>query len=144
MRVWTIGTGDRTAAQLFEPLATSGVEQVLDVRMDKPEGFGGLLGRADLAFLVPRVLDATYAHEPLLAPTEEVLRRLEERGGGWDVYREEMFGLFAGRRIEEVARRCLEPRTVLLCSSPDHAQCHRSLIIDYLSEHWESVEAVHL
>ena len=52
----------------------------------------------------------------------------------------------AERRIETELDRADFEKTpsALLCSEANADECHRSLVVGYLSDRWGDVEAVHL
>ncbi|WP_338012945.1 DUF488 domain-containing protein [Pararhizobium polonicum] len=77
-----------------------------------------------------------YAHQPLLAPTEDILTAFKTEKGDWNSLRHRFMDLMAQRRVET----CLEPGlfagSCLLCSEALPHQCHRQLVCDYLNGKW--------
>jgi uncharacterized protein (DUF488 family) len=145
VEIYTIGFTKRTAADFFGALSRAGIEQLVDVRLNNISQLAGFTKRDDLAFFLGALCGASYVHEPLLAPTQEILDRYRKHGGSWDEYEQEFLDLLKERRIEEViAPSLFEPRTVLLCSEPTPDQCHRRLVVEYLAAQWDDVTAVHL
>jgi hypothetical protein len=105
----------------------------------------GFTKRDDLAFFVAELCHGEYRHEPLLAPTQELLDQYRKGGLPWDQYAEGFLCLLADRRIEDrVDRQLFETPTVLLCSEPTADRCHRRLVVEYLAEKWSGVVARHL
>jgi len=91
------------------------------------------------------ICDADYRHEPLLAPTPEMLERYRKRRASWDEYERQFLRLMEQRRIDEI----LDPAlfaipTVLLCSEPTAERCHRRLVVEFLRARWKDVQPVHL
>ena len=52
--------------------------------------------------------------------------------------------LLAERKIEEKLDKALLAGGCLLCREAEPEQCHRSLVVEYLSRHWDGVEVRHL
>jgi uncharacterized protein YeaO (DUF488 family) len=91
------------------------------------------------------LIGATYEHEPLLAPTQELLDEYKKRKGDWSVYEAAFFDLMESREIETaLAISDFGRHTALLCSEATAEKCHRRLVCDYLGRHWPDVRAVHL
>jgi uncharacterized protein YeaO (DUF488 family) len=98
-----------------------------------------------LAFFLRTICGAEYVHEPRLAPTQALLDAYKKQGGSWADYESRFLSLLSERRIEDVLDRALlAGPTVLLCSEPTPEQCHRRLVLEYLSAKWDHLEIVHL
>ncbi len=90
---------------------------------------------------------AEYVHEPLLAPTQELLDGFKKGKGTWEEYEAGFNELMASRRIETVLPPSFfEGPGVLLCSEATPELCHRRLVVEYLQRAWprESIRAIHL
>ena len=91
------------------------------------------------------ILDADYVHEPLLAPSEELLSGYQKKTISWDAYVPILQGQLAERNIEAALDRAsFDTPTVLLCGEPTAERCHRRLVAEYLAEHWGDLDIVHL
>ncbi len=122
----------------------TGIERLVDVRLNNASRLAGFARRADLPFFLERLCGAEYLHEPRLAPTREILDAYR-KGGGWPDYEKEFLELLRKRRIEETLDRDLfGVPTVLLCSEARAEHCHRRLILEYLGRKWGGILAVHL
>jgi len=134
--VATIGFTRTSAEGFFLRLIEAGVRKVIDVRLHNSSQLAGFAKAGDLGYFLKAIGGIDYAHEPLLAPTEALLRAYRTEKGGWAAYEERFLALMAVRRIE----RHLTPGSLdgacLLCSeaTPDH--CHRRLVVDYLNRRW--------
>jgi uncharacterized protein (DUF488 family) len=145
VEIYTIGFTKKSAAQFFGTLNDAGIEQLVDVRLNNVSQLAGFTKRDALAFFMRSICGAGYVHEPLLAPSQEMLDRYKKHGGSWSEYEIEFLDLMASRHIEhEIDRALFEPRTVLLCSEPTPERCHRRLVVEYLAERWGDVSAMHL
>lgn len=145
MEIYTIGFTKKSAAQFFGALTDAAIERLVDVRLNNVSQLAGFTKRDDLTFFMKSICGADYIHEPLLAPSQDMLDRYKKHGGSWEEYEIEFLDLMASRQIEqEIDRTIFQPRTVLLCSEPTPDRCHRRLVVEYLAERWGDVRAVHL
>lgn len=145
MEIHTIGFTQTTAERFFTRLADARVERLLDVRLNNTSQLAGFAKAQDLPYFARELVGATYEHEPLLAPTQDILDAYKKRKGDWAAYEREFRALMERRRIDEVlSATAFERRTALLCSEAGPEHCHRRLVAEFLAERWPAVEIVHL
>jgi uncharacterized protein (DUF488 family) len=146
MEIFTIGFAQTPAAEFFGKLKRAGIGRLLDVRLNNTSQLAAYAKRDDLRYFVRAICNAEYEHEPLLAPTQEMLDAYKKLKGRWSDYEEQFLALMAQRRIEEnLSRERFESLpTVLLCSERTAEHCHRRLVLEYLAASWPEVVAVHL
>lgn len=145
MEVYTIGFTKRTAAEFFGALKRAGAKRLLDVRLHNSSQLAGFTKKDDLPFFLKEICGAEYVHEPLLAPTQELLEDYKKKKGSWQEYERRFLQLIERRKIEEkIDRRLFDVPTVLLCSETTADHCHRRLVLEYLGKKWGDVKAVHL
>jgi uncharacterized protein (DUF488 family) len=145
VEIYTIGFTQTTAEHFFNRLADARIERLLDVRLNNSSQLAGFAKAKDLPYFLREIVGASYEHEPLLAPTQELLDEYKKRKGDWASYEAQFLDLMAERRIEEaLAPSDFKTPTALLCSEPTAEHCHRRLVCDYLAAHWPDVRAVHL
>jgi uncharacterized protein (DUF488 family) len=145
MAVYTIGFTKKSAADFFGALKRAGVKQLLDVRLSNSSQLAGFTKKDDLAYFLQEILGAEYKHEPLLAPTRELLDRYKKQRGSWRDYEVAFLDLMKQRGVESrLDRSLLQGPTVLLCSEPTAERCHRRLVLEYLRDHWGGIKIVHL
>jgi uncharacterized protein (DUF488 family) len=145
VEIYTIGFTKKSAAEFFETLRHAGIRRLIDIRLKNSAQLAGFTKRDDLAYFLREICDAEYRHEPLLAPTPEMLERYRKRRASWDEYERQFLRLMEQRRIDEI----LDPAlfaipTVLLCSEPTAERCHRRLVVEFLRARWKDVQPVHL
>ena len=115
------------------------------MRLNNVSQLAGFSKRDDLAYFLRMICDADYLHEPLLAPTQELLDAYKKRNGDWDDYERRFLALMDERRVaERLDRQLFDVPTVLLCSEATAEHCHRRLVAEYLRDHWGDVQIVHL
>jgi uncharacterized protein (DUF488 family) len=145
VEIYTIGFTQTTAEHFFGRLKAAGVQRLLDVRLNNSSQLAGFAKAKDLPYFLGELVGATYEHEPLLAPTQELLDEYKKRKGDWGSYERRFLDLMTERQIE----RALSPAefelpTALLCSEATAENCHRRLVCDYLAARWPAVTAIHL
>lgn len=146
MKVFTIGFTKTNAEHFFRRLETAGVKRVIDVRLNNRSQLAGFAKRDDLKFFLRSLGDIDYLHEPLLAPTQDILDALKKNKGPWEEYERAFLSLMRQRRIEEKLNPAVLEEGCLLCSEEKPHHCHRRLVAEYLSDAWpeSQLEVLHL
>ena len=144
MKIFTIGFTRKSAQQFFELLSSSGVERVVDVRLNNVSQLAGFAKRDDLEYFLRRVCGIDYVHLPSLAPTQEILAAYRKDHKDWSIYETQFLDLMRERRIEDSIPREIVDGGCLLCSEDKPHHCHRRLVTQYLDEHWGGIEVRHL
>ncbi|SMF02972.1 Protein of unknown function, DUF488 [Xaviernesmea oryzae] len=136
MDVTTIGFTKTTAEDFFGRIKTAGVKRIMDVRLHNTSQLAGFAKSDDLAFFLKTICGAGYVHEPLLAPTEEIMTAFKKEKGDWNVFQNDFMGLMAERHIESHLKPEAFDGSCLLCSEDKPHHCHRRLVCDYLNGKW--------
>src|ERR1019366_7885469 len=145
MEIYSIGFTQKNASQFFDTLKAKGIERLLDVRLNNTSQLAGFAKQAALAYLLRQICGAAYEHEPLLAPTQEILDAYKKRKGDWTAYEREFLALMREREVEtKIDRAQFAQPTALLCSELTAEHCHRRLVLEYLAEKWGDVSIHHL
>jgi uncharacterized protein (DUF488 family) len=145
MEIYSIGFTQKSASQFFGTLKAHRIERLLDVRLNNTSQLAGFAKQSDLPYFLKEICGAEYEHEPLLAPTQEILDAFKKHKGDWNVYTEAYLSLLRARKVERALRReSFEKRTVLLCSEATPEHCHRRLALEHLQSHWGGFKVVHL
>jgi uncharacterized protein (DUF488 family) len=145
VEIATIGFAGHSAESFFGRLRATGAEQLVDVRIHNVSQLAGFTKRDDLRFFVRELCNASYVHETLLAPTDELLKQYRSKVIGWTEYEKRFLDLMEQRGIErQLSRDFFATRTALLCSEHSPKQCHRRLVAEYLNDRWGDVRITHL
>jgi len=145
MEIYSIGFTKKSASEFFGTLKAHGIERLLDVRLNNTSQLAGFAKQADLLYFLREICGAAYEHEPLLAPTQDILDAFKKHKGSWEVYSEAYLALIRSRKVESaLSRESFQKKTVLLCSEATAEHCHRRLALEYLQKHWEGVVILHL
>jgi uncharacterized protein (DUF488 family) len=134
--VMTIGFTKTNAKGFFDRLVGAGVKVLYDVRLHNTSQLSGFAKADDLAYFLDKIGGIKYQHQPVLAPTDNILKAFKREKGDWVEYQKKFLGLMAERRIEE---RFTQPQfegTCLLCSEATPHHCHRRLVCEYLNDKW--------
>jgi uncharacterized protein (DUF488 family) len=145
MEIYSIGFTQKSASGFFGTLKANGIERLLDVRLNNTSQLAGFAKQTDLPYFLREICGAAYEHEPLLAPTQEILDAFKKHKGSWDVYTEAYLALIQSRKVESVlSQERFQKKTVLLCGEPTAERCHRRLALEYLQKNWGGVRIIHL
>ena len=140
--VSTIGFTKTTAEGFFERLLRSGVKRVVDVRPHNTSQLAGFAKSDDLAYFLKKIGGIEYVHQPLLAPTDAMLKAYKKEKGDWDAYEARFMTLMAERQIENRLGPEMLDGSCLLCSEPTPHHCHRRLVCEYLNDKWNGALSV--
>ena len=145
MEIYSIGFTQKSAAQFFGTLKSAGIRRLMDVRLNNTSQLAAFAKRDDLAYFLKTICDTEYHHEPLLAPTQDILDAYKKRKGDWALYEREFLMLMRDRQIEStIDREQFNQPTALLCSELTSEHCHRRLVLEYLSDRWGGITIHHL
>lgn len=132
----TIGFTRTSAESFFTRLRDAGVRTVVDVRLNNRSQLAGFAKAGDLAWFLEALGGIGYRHEPLLAPTADILDPYRRKEIGWPAYERRFLDLMAARRIEARLDPAALDGACLLCSEDTPHRCHRRLIAEYLRDAW--------
>jgi uncharacterized protein (DUF488 family) len=118
------------------------VNKVIDVRLHNTSQLAGFAKADDLAYFLKKIIGIEYVHQPLLAPTDDMLRAYRSEKGAWGRYERRFLALMAERQIEKLLKPEVLDRGCLLCSEATPHHCHRRLVCEYLDQKWGSPLAV--
>lgn len=134
--VATIGFTKTDAERFFERLLNAGVRKVIDVRLHNTSQLAGFAKATDLSYFLKKIGGIAYTHQPLLAPTDDMLKEFKRDKGDWRIYENRFLSLMADRKIEERFSPDALDGGCLLCSEDKPHHCHRRLVVEYLNQKW--------
>jgi uncharacterized protein (DUF488 family) len=141
--VSTIGFTQTTAEDFFQRLLRVGVKKVIDVRLHRTSQLSGFAKADDLAFFLKRIGSIEYEHQPLLAPTDDILKAFKKQKGDWTEYQGRFLDLLEQRAVDRRFKPDSFEGACLLCSEKTPHHCHRRLVCEYLNGRWGNVLHVH-
>jgi uncharacterized protein (DUF488 family) len=140
----TIGFAGKSAEEFFETLREAEVGRLVDVRLNNVSQLAGFTKKRDLPYFLHSIVGIAYAHEPLLAPTKDILDAYKKKQIDWTEYESRFKQLLQSRRPHEQFTPGELDRACLLCSEPTPERCHRRLVAEYFGEQWKDVAIRHL
>lgn len=142
VNVSTIGFTQSTAERFFDRLEKAGVKTVIDVRLHNTSQLAAFAKADDLSFFLQRINNIRYVHQPLLAPTDVMLKTYKKEKGDWNTYEGRFLELMEERKIEHRLKPELFEGACLLCSEALPHHCHRRLVCEYLNDKWNGALSV--
>ncbi len=143
--LFTIGFTGTSAESFFGRLFDHGVRRVIDVRLRNGSQLSGFAKAHDLAWFLSKIGGVAYRHEPLLAPTADMLSAYRAKQLSWQQYETSFLALMRARMIETRLDPAHFVNACLLCSETQAHRCHRRLVAEYLSDRWSrEIEIRHL
>ena len=137
--VTTIGFTKTSASRFFERIKRADVKKVVDVRLHNTSQLAGFAKADDLAYFLKEICGVDYLHQPLLAPTDDILKAYKRNRGDWGVYEERFMSLMTERAIEKRLDPASLQGACLLCSEDEPHHCHRRLVCEYLNDKWDGM-----
>jgi uncharacterized protein (DUF488 family) len=143
--LYTIGFTQLALAEFVGLLRGAEVDALIDIRLRNTSQLAGWAKRDDLAFLLREGFGIAYEHNPLFAPSDELLDRYHA-DHDWDAYVPIFRGLLETRPTVALGRELFERYRApcLLCSEPTPDRCHRRLLAEYLDEQLGGIVVTHL
>jgi uncharacterized protein (DUF488 family) len=139
VNVATIGFTKSNAEHFFERLRKAGVKKLIDVRLHNTSQLAGFAKSDDLAYFLKKIGGIEYVHQPILAPTDSILKAFKKEKGDWDVYQGRFLQLMEERKIEQRLKPEMLESACLLCSEATPHHCHRRLVCEYLNAKWSGL-----
>ena len=144
MKLYTIGFTKKSAEVFFGSLKKAGVKRVIDVRLHNESQLAGFTKRRDLEYFLRSCHGIDYVHEPLLAPTDEMLSSYRKKQMSWMEYEAGFNVLLRQREVLDRVEPSLLEDACLLCSEARPEKCHRRLVAEYFGHLISELEVVHL
>ena len=144
INLFTIGFTKKNAETFFGKLGKAGVEKIIDIRLNNVSQLAGFAKKDDLIYFLRKICDCDYKHEPLLAPTKEILDGYKKKELGWPEYQKQFNDLLKTRKAHTLVSSSELHMACLLCSEPTPDKCHRRLVAEYLKKHFDNIEINHL
>jgi len=144
MNLYTIGFTKKNAKEFFETLKKNGVKNLVDIRLNNKSQLAGFTKQDDLEYFLNEICGIGYVHMPILAPSEDMLKRYQDESLSWEAYERDFKDLLKKRNAIKDIKQDLIDGACLLCSEPTADQCHRRLVAEYIKNHFKNIVIVHL
>lgn len=144
INVFTIGFTKKNAEVFFTKLKEAGVKKIIDIRLNNVSQLSGFAKKDDLAFFLRQLCNCEYRHEPLLAPTKDILDGYKNKKIDWSEYEKRFKDLLKARNAHTLISSAELHKACLLCSEPTPEKCHRRLVAEYLKSYLKNIKILHL
>ncbi len=136
MNIYTIGFTKKSAKEFFTILGNNKVSKVYDIRLNNSNQLSGFSKGRDLEYFLSSISNIEYSHEVIFAPTKEILDTYKKKKITWDEYEKLYIDLLEERDIYKYIehKNILKEGICFLCSEPTEKECHRRLLVEYLSK----------
>jgi len=145
MKLFTIGVSKKSAESFFDLLKKNNIKKIIDIRLNNKSQLLGFSKEEDLKYFCEKCHSIEYAHEPLLAPTKEILEQYRKTKD-WSIYEAEFNRTIELRSIIDIFKKIIgdTKNICLLCSEESSKKCHRRLVAEYIAKRQKEIEVVHL
>ena len=132
MTIYTMGFAQKSAEVFFNKLKENQIELLIDIRLNNQSQLAGFTKGRDLAYFLREITACSYVHEPLFAPTKELLDDYKKQVIDWEGYVSVFEKLIIQRNMIDVFEKKYmdKTRVLLLCSEPTPEKCHRRLVAE--------------
>ena len=86
MVVYTMGFTQKSAEDFFELVKKNHISILVDIRLNNQSQLAGFTKGRDLAYFLKEIAGCKYAHDPVFAPTKELLNDYKKGVIDWNGY----------------------------------------------------------
>lgn len=135
MNIYTIGFTKKSAEQFFNIIKDNNISKVYDIRLNNSNQLAGFSKGRDLEYFLRTISNVEYSHEVIFAPTKEILDNYKKKNITWSEYEQLYINLLQKRDIYRYIETndILKDNICFLCSEPEEKECHRRLLVEYIS-----------
>lgn len=143
MNIYTIGFSGKSAEEFFTLLTKNKVRKLIDIRLNNKSQLAGFANAKHLSYFL-KIHNIEYEYRQELAPSKELLDGYKNENINWEQYINIYIKILNERKILDKIKLDDFEDSVLLCSEPTSEQCHRRLLAEYLSTHFDNINIKHL
>jgi uncharacterized protein (DUF488 family) len=144
IHLYTIGFTKKPAETFFTLLKNSGVDRLIDTRINNVSQLSGFAKGTDLKYFAGELANVSYEHNIDFAPTKELLLLYRTKKLTWPEYENEYLNLLDTRKIARKLKIEKLHNNCLLCSEHKPDKCHRRLLAEYLQQVRNDIRITHL
>ena len=132
--ICTIGFAKKSLRTFVQLLKDAKVTKLIDTRLNNTSQLAGFAKKDDLAYIL-ELVGIKYVHDPLLAPTDSILKGYKKKEITWPQYEELYLQLLKDRNIlNKVTNQLTDEVACFLCSEDKPEHCHRRLLVEYIQQ----------
>ena len=146
MKIFTIGFTQKSAREFFNKIKENKIDLLLDIRLNNVSQLAGFAKGKDLEYFLKEICHCEYVHDEVFAPTKTLLDNYRAKKVSCLEYEKIFTEILKTRPIIERFNNLYGKfnNICLLCTEPTPEQCHRRLVAEYLKEHIENIEIIHI
>lgn len=144
IQLYTIGFTKKPAETFFTLLKDSGIDRLIDTRINNVSQLSGFAKGTDLKYFAGELVNISYEHKIDFAPTKELLSLYRIKKLTWPEYEIEYLNLLDTRKIAQKINIEKLHKNCLLCSEHKPEKCHRRLLAEYLQQVRNDIQITHL
>ena len=146
MKIFTIGFTQKSAREFFNKIKENKIDLLLDIRLNNVSQLAGFAKGKDLEYFLKEICHCEYVHDEVFAPTKTLLDNYRAKKVSCLEYEKIFTEILKTRPIIEIFNNLYGKfnNICLLCTEPTPEQCHRRLVAEYLKEHIENIEIIHI
>jgi len=139
MKIYTIGFTKKTLEDFITRLKKSGIQRIVDIRLNDTSQLSGFAKSPDLAFILKQ-FGIEYISVKSLAPDKALLDKYQ-KDKNWEEYEVGFKALMNARNARDTLNNLqLDKKTsCFLCSEDKPEKCHRRLVAEMLDNDFEIV-----
>jgi len=139
MKIYTIGFTKKTLEEFVTRLKKSGVQRIVDIRLNDTSQLSGFAKSPDLAFILKQ-FGIEYVNVKSLAPDKTLLDKYQ-KDKNWEEYETGFKALMSVRNAKETLDKLQLDKIIscFLCSEDKPEKCHRRLVAQMLGNDFEIV-----
>lgn len=133
--IYTIGFTKKSLKEFIEILEKNKISKIVDVRLNNTSQLAGFSKFPDFEYLLQRCCNIKYEHVPILAPSNDILKKYKE-DKDWKSYEESFNNLLKSRNLKSIIDKIYNSseNICLLCSEHKADKCHRRLVAEYIKQ----------
>jgi len=143
-KLYTLGYTQKPAEKFFGLLKANGIQRLIDIRLSNNTQLSGFTKKDSLQYFLKELLKISYRHIPMMAPSKGLFDDFKKNGLEWENYEIRFNWLIDYRKIERLICENDIDHTCLLCCEPEATNCHRRLVAEYLQQHFDGIEIIHI
>ena len=134
--ICTIGFAKKSLRQFIQLLKNANVTKIVDIRLNNTSQLAGFAKKDDLKYVL-ELVGIGYIHFEDLAPDDQLLEDYKKKRVKWSDYEKRYLDLLLNRKIDQKIDKILgEGLPCFLCSEHEPKFCHRRLLAEYISNHY--------
>lgn len=144
MKLFTIGSSQKSAEEFFDLLLQNDVRSIVDIRLYNNTVYSGFTRKMWFPYFLEKIGKIDYIEMKQCAPTPKLFKEYQNDELTWKDFRKQYLHLIKERQILNYFSKKMLNRSCLLCAEPEHYHCHRKILSEYLARNYSDISVIHL